>query len=182
MLPVLSSTTPISWQTSSVFQPGIRAWPPSPGQHLGQTKRHHLDPRAGSVESDGQRPNPATLTNILSSLRALAGGQYQSQRVPALIAARTPPQTPHGRTRTRPPRTRSETGHALRSPLPCGPRRSHSTFTGRPVRAVAPAASDVAKITHHWRAKGEAGRRGRAPGRARTRSECRRTQSGGQLC
>ena len=175
MLPASSSTTPTSWQTSLVFQP----WTPSrpltsradgpPGQDPRQTKGHHLGPRARSVDSDGQHPNPATLSDILASLRALvphafAGGLHQTQVAPAPTAATTPLQTPPGRTKpSRSPRTRSETGRSLRSPLPHGLPRPQSTGTGRPVRAVAFVASDVEKTAHHLRAKGKAASPGRAP-------------------
>ena len=181
MPPASSSTTPASWRTSSVCRPGTRARPPTsrgygfPGQ---QRDLDHLGLRAKSVLSDGQRPGQTTLTDILSSLRALAEGRYQAHRVTAPTAPSTPPQTPPGKTRTRPPGTRSEAGHAQKGPLLHGLRRPLSTTTGRPVRSVAPMASDVGNAARRSRARGEAHPSGCPPGRAWTRN--RRTQNGGQ--
>ena len=174
MLPASSLTTPTAWQTSAVFQHGTSSRPLTsrvdgpPGQDPGQTKGHQLGQSSRSVESDGQRLNPATLLDLLALLRTLlphasAGGLHRTQVAPAQTAATTPLQTPPRTKPSRSLRKGSEPGHSLRCSLPHGLPQPWSTGTGHPLRAVAFVASDVEKTVHHSRAKGKAANPGHAP-------------------
>ena len=176
MRPASSSTTPNSWQTSSVFRPGTPSPPPTggadglPGWVPVQTEGpNHLGPRARSVSRPTTYPNPATLPDILALLRALvphafARGLHRTQVTSAPPVSTAPLRTqPRRTTPRRSPRTRSETGHPLRNLLSPGLPRAQSTGTGHPARAVASVASDAKRIAHHGGAKGKAACPGRAP-------------------
>ena len=163
MRPALSSTTPTSWRTSSVFRPGPPSAPPKGGggrssrsEGPAQTEApHHLGPRARSVSRPTYLSNLATLPDILASLRALvphtfAGALHRTQATSDSPAGTTAlwsqPRTTRPR---RSPRTRSETGYSLRNPLPSGLPRAQSMGTVHPAWAVASVAPDAERIADH---------------------------------
>ena len=163
MRPALSSTTPTSWRTSSVFRPGPPSAPPKGGggrssrsEGPAQTEApHHLGPRARSVSRPTYLSNLATLPDILASLRALvphtfAGALHRTQATSdspvGTTALWSQPRTTRPR---RSPRTRSETGYSLRNPLPSGLPRAQSMGTVHPAWAVASVAPDAERIADH---------------------------------
>ena len=91
--PASSLTTPTFWWTSSVYQSGTaNHYRPPLGQgygcpvhYRGRTRLHHPGRRARSAPSDVRQIGPVTLRDILSSLRALAGGRYLAPRLTSLM-------------------------------------------------------------------------------------------------
>ena len=186
MPPASSSTTPTFSRTSSVHRSGIGTpsrlpsgrGHGSPGQHRDRTRRHHLGLKAKIAPSDGRLAGPITLTDILSSLRALAGYQYRAPRsVPPTAAIPLPPTLPE-RTKTRRLGTRSGAGDAPGRTLSYHLRRPQPATTGRPTGAGTLVAPDVARAACRPGTKGGTAPRGLPPGRAWTRN--RRMQSGGR--
>ena len=181
MPPAASLTTPIFLWTSSVCQSGTATHcrPPlgqgygSPGHYRGRTRLHHPGRRARSAPSDVCQIGPVTLRDILSSLRALAGGRYPAPRLTSLTFPIAPSPTLLRRTTTWHLTTEPGAGGApghLRHPRPA--------TIGRPTDARTPAGSDVAGAAHRLWARGRTPPHGLPTGRVWRRN--RRTQSGGQ--
>ena len=186
MPPASSSTTPTFSRTSSVHQSGTStpSRPPSgrghgsPGQYRGRTRLHHLGQRARSTPSDDRRPGPTTLTDILSSLRALAGGQYRAPRLIPPTAPSAPSPTLPERTKTRNLATEPGAGDTPGRVLRYHLQRPKLVATGRPTGAGTPVALNVARAACSLGTKGETAPRGLPPGRVWKRN--RRMQNGGR--
>ena len=181
---VSSSTTPTFLRTSSVHRSGT-ATPPrppsgwghcSPGQYRGRTRLHHLGQRARSAPSDCRRTGQASLRDILTSLRALAGGHYQAPRPTVPTAPNASAPTLLEKTKIRHLATGSRAGNVLGRLLPYHLR--HPRPTGRTTGTGTPVDLDVAGAALNSETKGRMEPRGLPLGWARRKT--RRTRKGGR--